>query len=457
MNVSGCALLLSGCVASCVPATVPNAPQVRLTSSNTQTRGDAGADFARVEDEALQWLAAEDPRLATRFGLVAPEWMLNGIRTDAVLREDVKAVVRGGSLDIFAFEARDLVLRRVASLVGDDATLPASDEGDSRLRQSRLELVLAQRLVSQERARLDDEMRLGDASGDLVRVLIDELRVPASKDENVERDAWVARRLLEIQGSLGTLSSRGGRRDLDTALYPLERLLSSAQFPKAARALVDLRIAMDADTRPLAELPELADVIRRVRTHIGVLIDPGDFDERLSRLATAIRGEIDRRMSSSLSSPSTPNPSAASRADLEARARGLLLGADSCPCESETRVGCMPPSPERRGVCGILRALTEVPERTAVLIALHDDVVVARTVLGVNVPVRTSLLSRAPTELVDQLLDTARTRPIFVLGIALAADLLYASDGSDARIACWRRLGDVPLDIAALECAPRAR
>lgn len=457
MKVAGYALLLSGFAVSCVPAAVPNAAQVRLASTNTQSRGDAGVDFVRVEEEALQWLAAEDPRLATRFGLAAPEWMLNRIRTDAVLREDGRAVVRGGSLDIFAFEGRDLVLRRVASLVGDDAPLPVSEDGNLRLRQTRLESVLARRVISEERARLDDEMRLGDASGELVRGLVDELRVPVPAEGEVGRDEWVARSLLEIQGSLAALSSRGAHRDLDTALYPLERMLSSAQFPKAARALVDLRIAMDVAARPLAELPDLADVIRRVRMHIGVELDPGDFDDRMSRLATAIGAEIDRRLSSSLSSPSGPDASGVTRADLEARARGLLLGADSCPCESETRIGCMGPSPERRGICAILRALTEVPERTAALIALHDDVVIARTVLRANVAVRTSLLSRPPAELVDQLLDTARTSPVFVLGIALATELLYASDGSDARIACWRRLGDVPLDIAARECVPRAR
>jgi hypothetical protein len=324
-------------------------------------------------------------------------------------------------------------------------------------RRPRLEYELAVRLIKEEQARLDEERQIGNASAALVRGLVDAFRTPAPTDETAERDAWVAARLEEIQGSLGALSTRGARRDLDTTLYPLERMLPPSQFPKATAAITRLRIAMDADARPLAELPTAADALRHLDTYLGVTVDPIDLDARLARTATAIAAEIDRRASQGSTSAQPLDSPMPARTDIEAQARSLLLAAGSCPCEKDTRLGCAGPSPERSGVCGTIRALTDAPTGIAALIALHDDVVIARTVVADDVHVRASLLSRPRSEVVDELLDTARTRPIFVLGIALAAEALFGSNSADERLACWRRLGDVPLDIAERECGPRAR
>jgi len=426
-------------------------------SSSVATR-DGTADFAKVEDESLRWLAAADARLASRLGVVAAPWMLDRIRVDSVLREDVKAVLRGSSLDVFAFEERQRVLDRAGALVGGFAEgLPVEDHRESVAARPRLERELAQRLIGEERARLDDERHLGDASAALVRGIVLALAAPPPEDETVQRDVWIADHLDDIRGSLGTLSTRGALRDLDTALYPLERALPPQQFPKATAALADLRIAMDSNSRPLAELPGVEDLLRRSGTYLGVAVDPVDLDARLTRIATALGVEIARLLPPPSSLGSGPDSSTAVQGDIEAQARPLLLVADSCPCEGNTLMGRAAPSPERSGLCGALRALSDDRTRVAALIALHDDIVIARTIVTAGVRVRAELLSHPPSETVEDLLDQARTRPIFVLGTAFAAEIVYGADRSEERLACWRRLGDAPLDIVRRECSPARR
>jgi hypothetical protein len=41
--------------------------------------------------------------------------------------------------------------------------------------------------------------------------------------------------------------------------------------------------------------------------------------------------------------------------------------------------------------------------------------------------------------------------------VALAAELLYADDGAEARLAAWRALGDAPLDVVARELGTAQR
>jgi hypothetical protein len=58
---------------------------------------------------------------------------------------------------------------------------------------------------------------------------------------------------------------------------------------------------------------------------------------------------------------------------------------------------------------------------------------------------------------VEALLRMARERPVVVLGVALAAELLYAEDGGEARLATWRALGEAPLDVVARELGAPVR
>ena len=73
------------------------------------------SDFARTEDDVLEWMAAADPRLALRNGAKANEAVLARLGTDAVLAEDAAAQIRGGALDLFAFRARGRALDEAAS------------------------------------------------------------------------------------------------------------------------------------------------------------------------------------------------------------------------------------------------------------------------------------------------------------------------------------------------------
>jgi hypothetical protein len=140
------------------------------------------------------------------------------------------------------------------------------------------------------------------------------------------------------------------------------------------------------------------------------------------------------------------------RAGIEARARELLMVERPCPAVSDTRVRAMAPPPERAAVCGALRVLTE-ETAPAALVTLHDDVLLALAAVMPAPPPRTRLLSHPEDDAVDALQRLARERPVVVLGVALTAEILYAEDGAGERLAAWRALGEVPLDVAAREVA----
>ena len=96
----------------------------------------------------------------------------------------------------------------------------------------------------------------------------------------------------------------------------------------------------------------------------------------------------------------------------------------------------MAPPPERAAICGALQALTEEGAATAALVALHDDVLLARAAVEAAPPARTGLLSHPEDDVVDALQRRARERPVAVLGVALAAEILFADD---ARPNGWPR------------------
>src|SRR5579864_1654165 len=50
--------------------------------------------FVRTEDVALDWLAAADPRLASRADVTAPDDVLRRVGLDGVLAEDPSAQIR---------------------------------------------------------------------------------------------------------------------------------------------------------------------------------------------------------------------------------------------------------------------------------------------------------------------------------------------------------------------------
>lgn len=441
----GLALLAAGCAASSGSV---RAPALGETAATVQERAHT-TELVQVEDDVIGWMAAADPRLAARTGAVGPRAVLERIGTEAVLAEDPSARILGSSLDLFAFRARAHALDEAGKLLAAlHAPLPETGPLGSALARPRLERELLDRLVAEERARAVDEAQLGDASGDLVRAIVQTWTQPARPQDVEDRDVWVSGHLLEIRESLRPAGPRTGPPDLDIALYPLERLLAPLQFPRGSAAIAQVRMTLDADMRAVPRLRDAARVARSAKVHLGVDVDPAAMPARLERLEARLHDLALRALD---------RAGADSRQAVEARARALLLVERPCPAVPDTRVRAMAPPPERAAACGVLRALTEEPQPAAALVALHDDVLLSFAAVVPAPPPRTGLLSHPADDDVEALERMARERPVMVLGAALAAELVYGADGAEDRIAAWRALGEAPLDVVTREMASARR
>jgi hypothetical protein len=408
------------------------------------------AEVVQAEDVAIGWIAAADPRLAARANAVGSDEAIKHIGMDAVLAEDASAKIVGSSLDLFAFRARARALDEAGKIVAAlRSPVPEMGPLGSALSRPRLERELLERLIKEERARATDEAQLGDAAGDLVRGIVSTWTPPARPQDVQDRDAWVSARLLEIYDSLHESSShvsepRSGPPDVDVALYPLERLLAPLQFPRGAAAVAKIRMALDADMRVVPRVRDPRRMAHGIEVHLGVELDPATIPDRIERLRARLRDLAQRALAHA-------DPDI--RPALLARARKLLLVERACPSVPDSRVRAMSPPPERAAVCGALAALAEEP-RAAALVALHDDAVLALAAVVPTPPPRTALLSQPADDDVDDLERRARERPVLVLGAALAAEIVYGTEGvADERIAAWRALGEAPLDVVAREVA----
>jgi hypothetical protein len=410
------------------------------------------AELGTVVSEALDWLAAADPRLAAREGAVASEERLQSMGTEAVLAEDATAVIRERALDLFAFGARKRALEHAAARVaafGDGARAPETGPPDGPLARPRLERELLARLIDEELARTADEAALGDASGELVRAIVATWTPPAVPQDTPDRDAWVSKHLHEIHESLPGRPLTGPL-DLDVALYPLERLLTPLEFPHGAAAIAQLRVGLDQDMRVPPALVTPGRLARGVRVHLGLDVDPGGLRERLTKTEALLRERAQKLL----------DASGDARGAIEARARDLLLVEGPCPRVPGSRVRSMAPPPERAALCGALSALATEPQPAGALVALHDDLLFALAAVDPSPPPRTGMLSHPDDTTVDSLRRAARERPLPVLGVALAAELLYPGNApaadSEARLRTWVALGEAPLDVVERELAQGA-
>jgi hypothetical protein len=433
------ALILASCAAS--PATPPRTAPPSL-SPEEDSRARIAA-FSEAESGAIAWLAAADPRLATRLGTTAPKDVLDRLGTEGVLAEDATAQIRGASLDLFAFRSRARALEQAEKLVAAfGGPLPDTGPGGSALAQPKLERELLTRVIEEEASRSDDEAKLGDASGDLVRAIVAMWTPPATPQDVPDRDAWVSKHLLEVRASLREGRALTGPTDLDAALYPLERLLAPLDYPRGAAAIAQVRVALDEDMRAVPPIASSEKVARAVKTHLGVAVDPATLRPRLDRVEARLRDLAAQALTDS----------GGERRNVEARARALLFLERPCPEVPASRVRSTAPPPERAAICGVLRALADEP--IPAIVALHDDVLLAIAAVDRAPPPRTLLLSKPENELVDSLRRAARERPVVALGVALAAELLYSAGdaaAAQARLKLWRALGEAPLDVVARE------
>ena len=443
---SALSALLASMVGAACGAFSPSAapPAAQIVTSSAELERTHTEDFARVEDRAIGWLVAADPRLAARAGTSARSEVLEHIGTDAVLAEDPSLQIHGGSVDIFSFRARERALREAAKTLAafrDD--LPAVSPRGAVLGRPKLERELLDRLTDEELARVEDEARLGDASGDLVRGIVATWTRPTATPEWLERDQWVSTHLLEIYQSLLSVRPRTGPIDLDIALYPLERLLEPLQFPRGAAAIAKVRMALDADMRPIPEIASPDALARAARVHLGEIVDPSGILSRFQRLEESLRDVAAAALARIDAMTELPA--------VETRARALLFVERSCPTVPDSRVRSMAPPPERAAICGLVRSLSEEPSPAAALVAMHDDVLLSLAALTTAPPPRTRLLSHPDNDTVNDLERMARERPVSALGVALAAEMLATGGHPVDRVQGWCSLGEAPLDIVARE------
>ncbi|MDP9033641.1 MAG: hypothetical protein M3O50_02455 [Myxococcota bacterium] len=397
--------------------------------------------FLRAEEVALSWLALADPRLARRTILTPRDDLAERLAMEAMPDEQVSAPLPGHSLDLFAFPARKRALDRAAQALARFAEpLPSVGPAGSLLARPQLERELLARLIEEEKLRAEDEARLGDSSGELVRAIVSTWTPPVAAAEWPERDAWLNKHLLEIRSSLSVEGPRIAPTDLDVALYPLERLLPPLQFPRASAAIAQLRMAIDEDMRVVPDVAPVERVRLAVQGHLGLRIETATLRPRLERLVARLRVPAARALGQGQS-----------RRDVASRARKLLYAEGPCPAPPGTLVRVVAAPPERAAICGVVSALTTGSTHDAALVALHDDVLMSLAAIAGPPPPRLQLLSEPENDLVDALERSARERPVIALGIALAAEIIYGSDGADSRLQAWRDLGEAPLDIVARE------
>jgi hypothetical protein len=433
-------LTLISCAAQRPPAAAAPVPAV----DPAQDERARAIELDNLTRDVLDLLAAADPRLAAREGATASADVLKRVGMDAIFAEDEGAKIRGGSLDLFAFRARGRALELAAAKVkafGDHA--PERSPAGGAIERPRIEYERLSRLVDEERTRVAEEEKLGDAAGDLVRAMVGTWTPPATADDAPDRDVWVTDHLHEIRDSLRGLP-RSGPGGLDLALNPLEHILHATEYPKSAAAIAELRVALDEDMRPFPALVAPVRVAVLVKEYLGVTVDASTLAARLEPSIARIH-EL---------AVAALDAHADARKATEARARELLFVEGKCPVGPGTRVGAIAPPPERALSCGAVRALTEEPMPGAAIVALHDEVLLALAAASTSPPPRTRMLCHPDDDAVDAARREARERPVRFIAVLLAAELLFAP-GVDPgpRLAAWRALGDAPFDIVAREFA----
>ena len=409
------------------------------------------ADETRVLDE----IAASDPRFALRAGTLPSDASVRRSAVNALLEEDPDAMVHEGSLDFFSFAARTRGLDRAQSIVSAMSASALPEPAN-------LERTLLARTLVEERARLDDERDLPRGASDLVRGIIDTWGPPESLDAVKARDTWVARRLDAVRASLAKSAlPRVELIELDDALDPLERLASPSDFPGAAGALANLRVALGNVKPPPSREPDFARLDRGVRAHLGYALTPAEMRARLERAAAALRTRIDARMTR------------AQRADDRAlmnQAEALVLAPGRCEAKRDaSRIRALAPPPERAPICGALHFLDGAKSDDALLItlvALHFDVTAALWSLAIHEaaldPDRAAERIRPilpiPPEREVRWLRVATAHPVLPIAAGLAADLLTRDPDADLREAAhrWIAFGDAPLDVVEAQLFGRS-
>jgi hypothetical protein len=436
------------------------APPARATTVALAAPDDAaklGRAFDEAEAKAFDVIAASDPRFAKRLAVAPSEDRLRAATVEALAQGDGDVSVRDGALDFFSFSARGRGLDRASQLVRSETTTGAA------LGRLGLERELAERLVVEERARLEEERSLPRGASALVRGIVETWTPTPSPRAAEERDLWLTRRLDQIRASLaGSTLPHDGLLELDDALDPLERIATPEELPSSAKAIARLRIALGETSAPGdPDDGRRGRVEGSLRVHLGLAIGEAEIRARLERSERATRA---------LATEATRAAGQAAETAIAKRARELTLAVGTCDgSPSESRVRSLAPPPERAPICGILHALKgaagpDPGSRAAAFVALHDETVVALWALALHAdgasPARATssaqpFFGAEPVE-EAKLTRFAEARPMAAIGAGLAGELLTrgpaaAGSTTSASSAKWLSFGDAPLDVVERE------
>lgn len=435
-------------------------PPAAATATGTDDGAARVAAFQSVEEEVLLDLAALDRRVAARARVAPRDEDLRRVSMAAVLAEDGSLAVIDAAIDPFSFEARARGLAAARKkLEGAPGALPEAAAG--AMSAPAFERDLLARLVDEEIVRLDEERRLPRSASALLRAIVETWSPPSSPDRAAERDRWLGRRLAEITAALSANALDVVRaRELDDALDALEHLVDGPGFGRATAELVRLREVLEVQgNRPAAAASsDWEEVSRALRAHLGALPPADALEGSLDAAERALRPRAE---------------AAASKAGLAGDALATRVAAivfgEGAACADDvkgSRVRSMTPPPERIALCRLHHAAAaaaaegDEAARAAVLIALHEHVIVAQWALDVargkgtlaQASGRHRPMSRPSPDTLARWERVALARPAAAIAAGLGAAVLHGSDGDVAgRARKWAAIGDVPLDVAERE------
>ena len=448
---------LGGCAsAAVVPRTEPAVAAAEVRDADAQKRA-----LDEEERSALEWVAAADPRFAKRLATPPSEAKLRTAAVKALAEGDADVSIRDGNLDFFSFQARGRAIAEAAKTIdGSREPPPDSPSADSSAPRPHLERELVERIVAEERARLEEERSLPGGASALVRGIVETWSPPSSPDAAKERDEWLGHRIDVIQSSLaGSKLPRGALFELDDALDPLERIAASGELPSSAKAIARLRVSL-GDTAPASggggdyENSRRERMEERVRAHLGLLLSGTEIRARLERAEAALRAMAKEALGHG------------DERAVAKRAEDLTFSEANCDTSSAaSRARSMAPPSERAAICGLLHFLRDAGDdtsRASALVALHDETVVALWALALHAdgvtPDRAIAAAHpffgAQPEREARLVRFAEARPVAAIGAGLAADFLTRTrNADDARATSgrWLSFGDAPLDIVERE------
>ncbi len=399
------ALVLVGCANGAVqPAKAP-APD------------DRPARLADAEREVLAALGVVDGRLELRFGMRATDKELHRAATELILSEDPEAGLVDGRIDVFSFGARERALGRLkARIPGDDLA------GDAKLERE-----LLVRLIDAEQMRVEQEKALPDAASELVRGLVATWSPPADEISLAARDAWLSRRLEELEAAIAKKPlPRGEEYELEDALDPLEAKIHTG-YKASLQQLAKLRVVL-GQTVPSAPAA-WSSIAEQLGPQIGSVPSPDVLLARLDVVEHALRP--------------TQIPD-----DTADRAVKKLLLDDGNPCVLEGRgsiVRSLGAPPERDLACRVLNATANGDGEAP--LAMHRIVALALTTIAAH----SGKTSPVAFHTAPELSVRAGGRPVDFVVAALAVEWLHAGTDPRERAQRWVRFGDAPLDIALRE------